>query len=826
MTNKFFILHTLIDSFGIRHHGAYRQPTPQKSRLRRLGNGGTIAGMTQISYSADAVVANGTPSHTTLPPYLLGLNEPQRQAVETLEGPVLVLAGAGTGKTKVLTSRIGHLLLARKAFANQVLAVTFTNKAAREMRERLSHLVGGVAESVWLGTFHSLCVRILRKHAEAVGLAPSFTILDADDQLRLIKKLLPNYALDEKRYPPRMLAATIQRWKDRGLLPHQLTSADLGSAVYMKIRDLYAEYQARLQNLNACDFGDLILLCLHLFKTDAEILAQYQQQFRYILVDEYQDTNVAQYMWLRLLAQNHRNLCCVGDDDQSIYSWRGAEVGNILRFGEDFPGAVIIRLEQNYRSTPEILQAASGLIANNEGRLGKTLWTEATTGTPIAVWHLWDDVEEARSIGDQVELLRREGHLLGDMAILVRAGFQTRSFEERFLAIGLPYRVIGGPRFYERAEVRDALAYLRLVVQPSDDMAFERVINTPKRGLGEASLQLLNQTARSLQIPLLGAATQLVDTEELKPAARKALQSFVDQIRRWRSQIEAQPPAELAGMVLDESGYTAMWKNDPAPDSAGRLENLKELLRAIEGFDTITGFLEHIALVMDNASENAEDMVTIMTLHAAKGLEYQTVFLPGWEEGLFPHQKALDETGPAGLEEERRLAYVGITRAKKSLTITHAANRRVHGQWQQNAPSRFLEELPAQLVELRQSFQQGSQRLESVRQDHGQGSGWGRNRFGGDGGGGGGSRRGNDGGGSNSYAKQLLGQNRSNSYAPPSGVALAPRADGLAIGARVRHELFGQGIVTAVDGTKLEVRFDGIGSKKVMAGFVRAVSSG
>ena len=792
------------------------------------------------------------------PSHLVGLNTPQRQAVEAVDGPVLVLAGAGTGKTKVLTSRIAHILLSRRAFANQVLAVTFTNKAAREMRERMTHLVGSVAESLWLGTFHSLCVRILRKHAEAVGLTPSFTILDADDQLRLIKKLLPAYGLDEKRYPPRMIAATIQRWKDRGLLPNQLSSTDLGSAVYQRIRDLYTEYQARLQSLNACDFGDLILLCLHLFKTQPEVLASYQEQFRYILVDEYQDTNVSQYLWLRLLAQNHRNLCCVGDDDQSIYSWRGAEVGNILRFEEDFPGATVIRLEQNYRSTPEILKAATSLIANNEGRLGKTLWTEAATGTPIAVWHLWDDEEEARSISDQIELLRREGQMLGDTAILVRAGFQTRSFEERFLSIGLPYRVIGGPRFYERAEVRDALAYLRLVVQPSDDMAFERIINQPKRGLGEASLQLLNQSARMMDMPLLAAATKLMDTDELRPAARKALGDFVRDIARWRSLLTTIPPAELTGLILDESGYTAMWKADPAPDAAGRLENLKELLRAIEAFDSIAGFLEHIALVMDAASENAEDMVTIMTLHAAKGLEYNTVFLPGWEEGLFPHQKALDETGPAGLEEERRLAYVGITRAKKSLTICHAANRRVHGQWQQNAPSRFLDELPPQLLERRQSFNggQGGQagQLSGYRGSGGSG-GWGRSSYGGGGGGGnsgGGWGRGGSTGRSGagaagkpsaepqSYARQLLIQNRDNTYTPPqpppmrrvasanavSGTisgTISGSVNGIGIGSRVRHKMFGDGTITAVDGTKLEVRFDRIGHKKVMASFVTTI---
>ena len=587
------------------------------------------------------------------PVWLTGLNAPQEKAVTTLSGPLLVLSGAGTGKTRVLTSRLAQLVASRTAMPWNILAVTFTNKAAREMKQRISDLVGPMSEQVMLGTFHSLAARMLRKHAELVGLKSDFTILDTDDQIRLIKQLMDAEGLDIKRWPPRMLMAQFGSWKDRGLGPDKIGIADAGDIADGRAASLYKLYQQRLKTLNAADFGDLLLHMLTVFTTHQDVLELYQNRLTHIMVDEYQDTNVAQYLWLRLLAQKHHNLCCVGDDDQSIYGWRGAEVGNILKFEKDYPKAVTVRLEQNYRSTGHILAAASSLIAQNENRLGKTLFTADDEGERVAISGYWDGYDEARNLSSTVEGLMNSGHSLNDIAVLVRAGFQTREFEERFLAIGLPYRVVG-TRFYERAEIRDAMAYLRLVNQPADDLACERIINTPKRGLGAASLQTLHAYARSTEQPLLVAAGGLADSDELKPQARHALQRFCSSIAGWYQQRDKMPPADLARMILDESGYTEMWQKDKAPDAPGRLENLKELIVAIEEFDTLGGFLEHISLVMDNETPNPEGEVTLMTLHAAKGLEYDTVFLPGWEEGIFPSQRTLDETGGAGLEEPCR----------------------------------------------------------------------------------------------------------------------------------------------------------------------------
>src|SRR5690348_2861270 len=635
------------------------------------------------------------------PPYLAGLNEAQRRAVEAVEGPVLVLAGAGTGKTRVLTTRLAHILATRRAWPSQILAVTFTNKAALEMKERLERMIGQQAEGLWLGTFHSIGARILRRHAEAVGLKPNFTILDTDDQLRLVKQLAAAANIDDKRWPARAILGQFERWKDKGLTPEQVPAGDAGGEVANgKALALYRLYQERLIAVNAADFGDLLLHMLTLLRTRADILADYQRRFRYLLVDEYQDTNVAQYLWLRLLAQAHRNLCCVGDDDQSIYSWRGAEIGNILRFERDFPGAQIIRLEQNYRSTPHILAAASGLIAQNEGRLGKTLWTALNEGERIVLRSVWDGEEEARWVGDEIEQRQRKGDALSEVAILVRAGFQTREFEERFITLGLPYRVIGGPRFYERQEIRDALAYLRLIHQPADDLAFERIVNTPRRGIGDATLQSLHALSRMARIPLTESAARLVETDELKPASRKALRDFLTSLARWRGMAETMVHPELAGVVLDESGYTAMWQADKSPEAPGRLENLKELVVAMAEFENLGGFLDHVSLVMETTAASAGDMVSLMTLHSAKGLEFDTVFLPGWEEGLFPNQRAMDETGRAGLEEERRLAYVGLTRARRRAYVSHAANRRMYGQWQPTLPSRFIAELPREHVDI------------------------------------------------------------------------------------------------------------------------------
>ncbi|MEQ9529654.1 MAG: UvrD-helicase domain-containing protein, partial [Parvibaculaceae bacterium] len=644
-------------------------------------------------------------------PYLEGLNAEQREAVESLDGPVLVLAGAGTGKTRVLTTRLAHLLATRRAWPGQILAVTFTNKAAREMHHRIGGLIGGAVEGMqWLGTFHALGAKMLRRHAELAGLRSDFTILDADDQQRLMKQIIQAEGIDEKRWPARQLASHIDGWKNRGLTPEKVPAGEAQAFANGKGGELYAAYQARLKVLNAADFGDLLLEVLTIFQTHDEVLKEWQERFKYMLVDEYQDTNVAQYLWLRLLAQKHKNICCVGDDDQSIYGWRGAEVDNILRFEKDFPGAKVIRLERNYRSTANILGAASGLIAANEQRLGKTLWTEANDneGEKIKIASYWDGEEEARAIAEEVEQLQRQDHLLRDMAILVRASFQMREFEDRFINLGIPYRVVGGPRFYERAEIRDANAYLRLVAQPDDDLAFERIVNKPRRGMGDVAVQTIHKLARAENTSLYRASKMLVASEELKPAARRALAGFIEMMERWRALVPGMPHTELAEIILDESGYTEMWQNDKSADAPGKLENLKELVRSMEHFENLAGYLEHISLVMEIEQNDTADKINLMTLHSAKGLEFDTVFLPGWEEGLFPHQRSLDENGLAGLEEERRLAYVGITRAKLRAYISFAANRRIHALWQSSIPSRFVDELPKHHVEVTETAMAGA----------------------------------------------------------------------------------------------------------------------
>ncbi|MEL7544031.1 MAG: UvrD-helicase domain-containing protein, partial [Pseudomonadota bacterium] len=633
--------------------------------------------------------------------YLDGLNPEQRAAVETLEGPVLVLAGAGTGKTRVLTTRIAHILATRQAWPREILAVTFTNRAAREMKERIGKLIGGAVEGMpWLGTFHSIGVKILRRHAELVDLKSGFTILDTDDQIRLLKQLIEAENIDLKRWPARQLANLIDGWKNKGLTPDKVPQGEALAFAEGKGGALYKQYQRRLKELNAADFGDLLLECLRLFQQNPDVLKEYHARFKFILVDEYQDTNVAQYLWLRLLAQGSHNVCCVGDDDQSIYGWRGAEVDNILRFEEDFPGARVFRVEQNYRSTGHILNAAGALIANNEGRLGKTLHTDIGDGEKVLVSGVWDDEEEARGIVDEIETLQKEGHALNEVAVLVRASFQMRAFEDRFVTTGLPYRVIGGPKFYERAEIRDATAFLEIVANPSNDLKFERIVNVPKRGLGDVTIKKVHAHARARGIPLFFAAREIVETEELGPKPRRSLAEVVANFTRWQGMVEGTPHTELAETILDESGYTAMWQKDKSPQAYTRLENLKELIRFMEQFESLTGFLEHVSLVMDAESDGDGDRVSLMTLHAAKGLEFDTVFLPGWEEGLFPHQRSLDESGKAGLEEERRLSYVGITRAKRRARISFAQNRRVHGLWQSAIPSRFVDELPEAHVDV------------------------------------------------------------------------------------------------------------------------------
>ena len=725
-------------------------------------------------------------------PYFAGLNDRQREAVLAQDGPVLVLAGAGTGKTRALTTRLAHLLMTGKARPFEIMAVTFTNKAAGEMRGRVSQLIGRPVEGWWLGTFHALAARILRIHAEAAGLKPNFTIIDTDDQLRLIKQIIQAEGLDSQKWPSRVVHGIIERWKDRGLTPDKVSGAEQAEVGGGRILGIYREYQQRLATLNACDFGDLLLHNVTLFSKEPEILARYQKQFRYILVDEYQDSNVVQYLWLRLLAQAHRNICVVGDDDQSIYGWRGAEVENILRFEHDFPGAKVIRLEQNYRSTPHILAAASGLIAQNEGRLGKTLWTDMAEGEKVKLTAAWDGEEEARKIGEEIEDLQRKGVSLNDIAILVRAGFQTREFEERFITLGLRYRVIGGPRFYERQEIRDAMAYLRLVNQPDDGLAFERIVNVPKRGLGDATLKQVNDLARASNISLPEAARRIVETDELKPAPRRNLGQLVRDLETWRKLAETTPHAELAQIVLDESGYTAMWQNDKSIEAPGRLENLKELIHALEEFDSLGGFLEHVSLVMENAATTDGEMITIMTLHGAKGLEFDIVFLPGWEEGLFPSQRSLDENGVKGLEEERRLAYVGITRARKRALISYAANRRIHNMWQNALPSRFIAELPKAHIERdEEHLWRPSERYMGPQ------SGWGRQPL-----------------------REGFGR-RGGALIDLSAEAVAQTGTGrYPSGARIFHQKFGYGKVLHSEGDKLEIAFDKAGVKKVMASFV------
>jgi DNA helicase II / ATP-dependent DNA helicase PcrA len=787
----------------------------------------------------DPVASAGVPAAEA--PYLAALNPAQREAVEALEGPVLVLAGAGTGKTRVLTTRIAHLIHTGTARPWQILAVTFTNKAAKEMQGRVAGLVGPAAEGVRLGTFHSLAARILRTHAEKVGLKPNFTILDADDQLRLVKQLVRDANIDEQKFPARNLAFHFERWKDRGLAPDRV-SAELDTAASYadgRAPALYAAYQQRLLALNACDFGDLLLHNLALFTAHEGVLAEYHAKLRYLLVDEYQDTNLAQYLWLRLLAQARRNLCCVGDDDQSIYGWRGAEIGNILKFERDFPGARVIRLEQNYRSTPAILAAASALIAHNRGRLGKTLWTERESGEKVQVRGVWDGEGEARLVADEIENLQHQRQKLDEIAILVRAGFQTREFEERLLTLGIPYRVVGGPRFYERLEIRDAIAYLRLVHSPDDDLAFERIVNKPKRGLGDASLQALHRAARAGSASLAATAQNADAIADLKPAARKALKELTDGLQRWRAAAATVTHVELAERVLAESGYAAMWKQDKSPEAPGRLENLKELVQAMAEFENLGGFLEHIALVMEANEAPGADRVSIMTLHSAKGLEFDTVFLPGWEEGVFPHQRALDQSGEAGLEEERRLAYVGLTRAKKRAMICHAANRRVHNQWQYSIPSRFIGELPKEQVEA-----MAERGLAGGRWAPGAGA-WapgagdipfeagparsGVNRDG--------VVRETDGsekalvwrGWRDRAPVRLPGK----PGAAPAGkgepvegravlVSTDPKAQRFRPGDRVFHQKFGTGTVKLVEGDKLTVAFDRSDTKKIVAAFVKA----
>ncbi len=719
--------------------------------------------------------------------YLETLNDPQREAVETLDGAVLVLAGAGTGKTRVLTTRLAHLLNSGRAYPSQILAVTFTNKAAFEMKERISSMMGGRSvEGWWLGTFHSLAARMLRRNADLVGLSSNFTILDPDDQVRLLKQLMEVEGIDTKKWTPKSCISIIDRWKDRGLVPSSVPKDDVSDMADGKMPLLYSKYQMRMRAINACDFGDLMLHMITILKNPANktVLDEYHQRFKYILVDEYQDTNVAQYLWLRLLAGGAGNICCVGDDDQSIYGWRGAEVGNILKFEQDFSGAKIIRLEQNYRSTNNILKASGALIENNGSRLGKSLWSDQGCGDKIKIGGLWDGEAEARWVGEEIEQLQISGNALKSMAVLVRTGFQTREFEERFVKLGLAYKVIGGARFYERMEIRDALAYFRVVVQYADDLAFERVINTPKRGLGAATINVLYSHARVHGIPLHGAIMDLTQSDELRPKVKATLMKLLDDFERWRSLMDNMNHAELAALILEESGYMSMWNLDKTPEAPGRVENLKELIGGMQSYDSMQEFLEHVALVLENQDSSSGDFITLMTLHGAKGLEFDNVFLAGWEEGLFPSQRSMDENGTKGLEEERRLAYVGITRARKRVFISYAASRRIYGSWVSSIPSRFVDEIPDDLVDL--NSQSGM--AVAGRSPHWDSSGF------------------------TPKAKVNIGSFE-RKVKTESG-------DVLARGDRVFHDKFGYGKIINIDGHKLDIVFEHGGKKRVMDSFV------
>jgi len=773
----------------------------------------------KLSISERALQAAGAASAT----YLENLNPEQRRAVDTLDGPLLVLAGAGTGKTRVLTTRIAHILATGRAWPSQILAVTFTNKAAREMKERIGACVGQAIEGMpWLGTFHAISVRILRRHFELVGLKSGFTILDTDDQIRLIKQVIEAAGLDKDRWPARQLVGLIDDWKNRGLTPQKVPKGEAFAFANGQGAKLYAAYQSRLKELNAVDFGDLLLECLRLFMENPDVLASYQSRFRYILVDEYQDTNTVQYLWLRLLAQGSPNICCVGDDDQSIYGWRGAEVENILRFEQDFPGAEVVRLERNYRSTGHILAAASGLIAHNQGRLGKTLFTGGQDGEKIAVTGVWDDEEEARGVGEDIEALRRGGHSLNEIAILVRASFQMRAFEDRFVTLGMPYRVVGGPRFYERQEIKDAIAYLEITQNPLNDLKFERIVNVPKRGIGDSSVRRIRELARLRGLSMFHAAREICETEEIRGKARRSLVGLMQSFDRWNQELGTQRHTDLAEMILDESGYTAMWQSDKSPQAQSRLENLKELIRFMGEFDTLSGFLEHVSLVMDAEQANDGERVTLMTLHGAKGLEFDTVFLPGWEEGLFPHQRSMDESGLAGLEEERRLAYVGLTRARRMAKVSFAQNRRTHGLYQQAIASRFVDELPEDHV----AVQESRSPFGGTYQDFNRGvaNPYGSSRFEN-------AAPFSEGNYDTPGWQRAQKQRRASQSQPKRGpveiegqvvAASTGSASAFEIGARVFHRKFGYGKVTEAEGHKLTVEFDNAGRKRVVDSFLQA----
>lgn len=754
-------------------------------------------------------------------PWLNELNPEQKQAVTTTEGPLLVLSGAGTGKTKVLTARLAYILANMKANPWNCLVVTFTNRAAREMQNRARNLIGNIADSVWMGTFHGIAVKILRRHAELVGLKSNFTILGEDDQRRLIKQLLEADGIDDKKYPPQSILDKIQLWKDKGLTADKIDDSFRANVV----TEVYKKYQARLLELNCVDFGDLLLYTLNILMSDAGVLDDYQTRFKYIMVDEYQDTNVTQYLFLRLICQKYRNLCCVGDDDQSIYSWRGAEIENILRFEKDFPDAKVIRLERNYRSTANILAAASALIRHNRDRLGKTLKVAENSpavrgdNSKIKVVSTYSGSEEAAYVADEIENLHRNGTGYSQMAVLVRTAAQTREFEEKFIAEAIPYQVIGGPKFYERAEIRDALAYLRVILQPADDLALERIINKPARGIGAKTIEKFENEARVNHISMFMAIEKMLKEGALSGKVKTNVSELINNFYQWRQTMNAVSPDDLAAQVLEDSGYMEMLKMDKSAEAEGRIENLKELINVMsdtEQYPTLSDFMEHVSLVMDNDNNIDTDKVMLITLHSAKGLEFDAVFLPGWEEGLFPHQRALDEGGGSALEEERRLAYVAMTRAKQKLYILTALNRRIYGQWQNNLPSRFINELPPANIEICNMaaayFGAGGNYGGSWTEQHRSSSNW-YNR-------------------SRQTEENVIRDSDRFSYVRDeddgwSGSVWRAKqkarnaASATPVGSRVFHETFGYGKVLKIEGNKLEIWFDQAGHKKLLKDYVR-----
>ena len=732
------------------------------------------------------------------------LNDSQKEAVKYLDGPLLVLSGAGTGKTRVLTARLANLLYSNKTKPWNILAVTFTNKAAKEMRIRLESLIGPSANSVWLGTFHSIAARILRENSEVVGLNSNYTIITPDDQIRLLKQIMIDQDIDIKKFTPKAMSNLISSWKDKGYKPNDINQSDNDFFANGKAINIYKSYQSRLVTLNSADFGDLLLYNLTIFTEHSDILQKYQSKILFFLVDEYQDTNTIQYLWLKLFANKSQNICCVGDDDQSIYGWRGAQVGNILKFEKDYTSAKVIKLEENYRSTGRILEAANSIIANNKERLSKKLKTSSGDGDKINLISVWDGVEEAKITSLEIENLHSLGFRYDQIAVLVRAGHQTRYFEERFVDIGIPYKVIGA-KFYERLEIRDALAYLRVVQQPNDDLALERIINVPKRGLGTSTTSLIHSYAKNNNISFFSASQELLLTDELRPNVKRTLQNLINQFIDWNNHNKEISHTDLALKVLEESGYIGHWQNENSIEGEGRLENLKELINAMSGFDNLSGFLEHISLVMDGDNEAEAGEVSLMTLHAAKGLEFDAVFLPGWEEGMFPSQRSIDELGLSGLEEERRLAYVGITRAKKRLFITFAANRQIHGLWQGSIPSRFISELPKKIINENiegnlgadvSSYNQIDFDLPSNNSSYGPGF---------------------------IRAKQN-GIKSLNVYKNSQFEKSLPGPNlNLNVGQRVFHQKFGMGLIISSDGDKLNINFDKAGEKKVVSSFVKII---